>query len=257
MVASTPRPSSGLASRRDKALRLEPTDLSGHPAGQRHQAFGEIPHARRAGRRLVQHVEQSDIVKRQLVGSTSARFSVAYIRSAESRKFCHDRCSAKSRPGISLAVRPAMIPPSRHGKHRVPGGFAGSSVIDMHAIVAESPDRLTWQEVPESQPRRGEVVHRGSAAASTAPTCYRPPATTRPRLAPARSSGSRCPGPIAEVGEDVDGWSIGQEVCALLAGGGYAESSPCPQGRSCRCRRRRLPRPRRYPRSRARSGRTW
>ena len=29
-------------------------------------------------------------------------------------------------------------------------------------------------------------------------------------------------GRIAEVGPDVEGWSIGQEVCALLAGGGYA-----------------------------------
>jgi putative PIG3 family NAD(P)H quinone oxidoreductase len=37
-------------------------------------------------------------------------------------------------------------------------------------------------------------------------------------------------GRIAEVGPDVDGWSVGQEVCALLAGGGYATKVAVPAG---------------------------
>ncbi|MFY9918400.1 MAG: NAD(P)H-quinone oxidoreductase, partial [Mycobacterium sp.] len=37
-------------------------------------------------------------------------------------------------------------------------------------------------------------------------------------------------GTIAEVGEHVDGWRIGQTVCALLAGGGYAEYVAVPAG---------------------------
>src|SRR5690606_18386926 len=35
-------------------------------------------------------------------------------------------------------------------------------------------------------------------------------------------------GRIVEVGEGVDGWSVGDEVCALLAGGGYAERVAVP-----------------------------
>lgn len=36
--------------------------------------------------------------------------------------------------------------------------------------------------------------------------------------------GLECSGVIAEVGSEVEGWSVGDEVCALLAGGGYAET---------------------------------
>jgi putative PIG3 family NAD(P)H quinone oxidoreductase len=35
---------------------------------------------------------------------------------------------------------------------------------------------------------------------------------------------------VSAVGEDVDGWSVGDEVCALLAGGGYAEKVLVPAG---------------------------
>lgn len=35
---------------------------------------------------------------------------------------------------------------------------------------------------------------------------------------------------VAEVGDGVTGWSVGQEVCALLAGGGYAEYVAVPAG---------------------------
>ena len=55
-----------------------------------------------------------------------------------------------------------------------------------------------------------------------------------------------------------DRLDVGEQVCALLAGGGYAERVAVPAGHCCRCRpasrwwtRRRCPR---WP---ARSGRTW
>ena len=40
--------------------------------------------------------------------------------------------------------------------------------------------------------------------------------------------GLECSGRIAEVGPGVVGWSVGDEVCALLAGGGYAEKVSVP-----------------------------
>src|SRR5581483_3351360 len=42
--------------------------------------------------------------------------------------------------------------------------------------------------------------------------------------------GLECSGRIAEVAADVEGWSVGDEVCALLAGGGYAERVAVPAG---------------------------
>jgi putative PIG3 family NAD(P)H quinone oxidoreductase len=42
--------------------------------------------------------------------------------------------------------------------------------------------------------------------------------------------GLECSGTIAALGEGVTGWSVGDECCALLAGGGYAERVVCPAG---------------------------
>lgn len=42
--------------------------------------------------------------------------------------------------------------------------------------------------------------------------------------------GMEVSGVIAEVGDGVTEWSVGQEVCALLAGGGYAEYVAVPAG---------------------------
>lgn len=42
--------------------------------------------------------------------------------------------------------------------------------------------------------------------------------------------GLECAGVIAEVGSEVGGLSVGDEVCALLAGGGYAEQTVVPAG---------------------------
>ena len=40
--------------------------------------------------------------------------------------------------------------------------------------------------------------------------------------------GLECSGVVAQVGADVDGWSVGDQACALLAGGGYAEKVAVP-----------------------------
>ena len=42
--------------------------------------------------------------------------------------------------------------------------------------------------------------------------------------------GLECSGRIVELGEGVEGWSVGDEVCALLAGGGYAALVAVPVG---------------------------
>jgi putative PIG3 family NAD(P)H quinone oxidoreductase len=42
--------------------------------------------------------------------------------------------------------------------------------------------------------------------------------------------GLECSGTVAALGEGVEGWSVGDQVCALLAGGGYAERVVVPAG---------------------------
>ncbi|KAL5730087.1 NADPH:quinone reductase [Ranunculus cassubicifolius] len=42
--------------------------------------------------------------------------------------------------------------------------------------------------------------------------------------------GLECSGTIEAVGKDVDRWKIGDQVCALLSGGGYAEKVAVPAG---------------------------
>ena len=46
--------------------------------------------------------------------------------------------------------------------------------------------------------------------------------------------GLECSGVIARLGEDVTGWAVGDPVCALLAGGGYAERVAVPAGQLMR-----------------------
>ncbi|MEV5463943.1 NAD(P)H-quinone oxidoreductase, partial [Streptomyces cellulosae] len=53
---------------------------------------------------------------------------------------------------------------------------------------------------------------------------YDPPPGTSPY------PGLECSGRIAELGPGVAGWNIGDEVCALLSGGGYAEKAVVPAG---------------------------
>jgi putative PIG3 family NAD(P)H quinone oxidoreductase len=42
--------------------------------------------------------------------------------------------------------------------------------------------------------------------------------------------GLECSGRVAVLGEGVDGWQVGDEVCALLSGGGYATKVAVPAG---------------------------
>ena len=100
----------------------------------------------------------------------------------------------------------------------------------MHAIVVESADRLTWQEVPDVTPAAGEVVVDISAAGVNRADLLQAAGKYPPPPGASEVLGLEVSGTIAEVGEHVDQWSIGQPVCALLAGGGYAESVAVPQG---------------------------
>lgn len=100
----------------------------------------------------------------------------------------------------------------------------------MRAIVAESSDQLSWQEVADVSARPGEVVVKVAAAGVNRADVLQAAGKYPPPPGASEIIGMEVSGVIAEVGDGVTEWSAGQEVCALLAGGGYAEYVAVPAG---------------------------
>jgi putative PIG3 family NAD(P)H quinone oxidoreductase len=103
-------------------------------------------------------------------------------------------------------------------------------VACMRAIVAESSDQLSWQDVPDVSAGPGEVVVKVAAAGVNRADLLQAAGKYPPPPGASEIIGMEVSGVISEVGPDVAEWSVGQEVCALLAGGGYAEYVAVPAG---------------------------
>ncbi|SBT52912.1 NAD(P)H-quinone oxidoreductase [Micromonospora narathiwatensis] len=92
------------------------------------------------------------------------------------------------------------------------------------------PEALVWAEVPDPEPGPDEVlIDVRASAVNRADLLQRQGHYPPPPGAPAYP-GLECSGVIAAVGAEVTAWGVGQEVCALLAGGGYAERVAVPAG---------------------------
>ncbi|BBX64044.1 oxidoreductase [Mycobacterium saskatchewanense] len=100
----------------------------------------------------------------------------------------------------------------------------------MRAIVAESSDRLLWQEVPDATAGAGEVLIKVTAAGVNRADLLQAAGKYPPPPGASDIIGMEVSGVVADIGPGVDDWSAGQEVCALLAGGGYAEYVAVPAG---------------------------
>lgn len=105
----------------------------------------------------------------------------------------------------------------------------------MYAITIPEPggpEALVWAEVPDPVPAEGEVLVDVVASAVNRADLlqrqgfYDPPPGSSPY------PGLECAGRVAALGPgtETSGWSVGDEVCALLAGGGYAEKVAVPVG---------------------------
>ncbi|BEP13249.1 NAD(P)H-quinone oxidoreductase [Acidothermaceae bacterium B102] len=89
---------------------------------------------------------------------------------------------------------------------------------------------LSWGELPDPVAGPGEVLVKVAASAvNRADVAQRQGHYPPPPGAP-ETLGLECSGTIAALGRGVTGWSVGDEVCALLAGGGYAELAVVPVG---------------------------
>jgi putative PIG3 family NAD(P)H quinone oxidoreductase len=103
----------------------------------------------------------------------------------------------------------------------------------MRAITITAPggpDVLRIAEVPDPMPAAGEVlIDITASGVNRADLLQRQGLYPPPPGAPPYP-GLECSGRISAVGQEVTGWQVGDEACALLSGGGYAERVAVPAG---------------------------
>jgi putative PIG3 family NAD(P)H quinone oxidoreductase len=92
------------------------------------------------------------------------------------------------------------------------------------------PEALVLDDVPDPMPRPGEVVVEVVAAGVNRADVMQRQGHYDPPPGSSAYPGLEVSGRIAQLGDGVDGWSVGDEVCALLTGGGYAEKVTVPVG---------------------------
>jgi putative PIG3 family NAD(P)H quinone oxidoreductase len=103
----------------------------------------------------------------------------------------------------------------------------------MRAVIATEaggPELLTLREVPDPTPGQDEVVIDVVASAVNRADLLQRQGFYPPPPGASDVIGLECSGRIAAVGPGVQRWQVGDEVCALLAGGGYAEQVLVPAG---------------------------
>ncbi len=103
----------------------------------------------------------------------------------------------------------------------------------MHAITVPNPggtDSLVFAELPDPTAGHGEVLIEVAAAGVNRADIgqreghYPSPAGASPLM------GMEVSGTISSLGSGVSGWAVGDRVCALLPGGGYASLALAAEG---------------------------
>ena len=103
----------------------------------------------------------------------------------------------------------------------------------MRAVLAPQPggpEALEIVELPDPEPGPGEVVLAVAAAGLNRADLLQRRGFYPPPPGATDVLGMECSGTVVAVGEGVAQWSVGDEVCALLASGGYATHVAVPAG---------------------------
>ncbi|WP_445256477.1 NAD(P)H-quinone oxidoreductase [Nocardioides aurantiacus] len=103
----------------------------------------------------------------------------------------------------------------------------------MRAVTAPEPggpDALVVSEHPDPTAGPGEVVIDVVASAVNRADTLQRQGFYPPPQGASDVLGLECSGRVSDVGAGVEGFAVGDEVCALLAGGGYAEKVAVPAG---------------------------
>jgi putative PIG3 family NAD(P)H quinone oxidoreductase len=107
----------------------------------------------------------------------------------------------------------------------------------MRAVVASEPggpEVLTVTELPDLTPGPGEVLLEVAAAGLNRADLLQRMGYYPPPPGASEIIGMEVSGTIAALGDGVSGWQVGDQVCALLAGGGYASQVVVPAGQVMR-----------------------
>ncbi|HEY5853985.1 MAG TPA: NAD(P)H-quinone oxidoreductase [Aldersonia sp.] len=102
----------------------------------------------------------------------------------------------------------------------------------MYAITIEEPgdpDVMKWRSGhPDLAPGHGEVLIDVAATAVNRADLLQRQGRYPPPPGASEILGLECSGVVAQIGDGVTRWRPGDEVCALLSGGGYAEQVVVP-----------------------------
>src|SRR4051794_13549706 len=169
---------------------------------------------RRAGRRDPPAAVRRDTVRR---GSH---------RRSRSRRVALARSGRTGRGGLA-ADRPGAASPGA-GPPRL-----NTTVERMRAVVITEPggpEVLEVRDVPAPVLQPDEVLVQVAATAVNRADLLQRQGNYAPPKGASPYPGLECSGTIKELGEAVAGWQVGDQVCALLSGGGYAEQVAVPVG---------------------------
>ena len=101
----------------------------------------------------------------------------------------------------------------------------------MRAVITKQPggpEQLSLGTIPLPSIRNNEVLIRVTAAGLNRADIHQRQGNYPPPPGTPNTLGMEVSGHIAEVGASVTRWQVGDRVCALLAGGGYAEYCSVP-----------------------------
>ncbi len=112
------------------------------------------------------------------------------------------------------------------------------AMLAMEISSPGAPDVLKPCSVPVPVPGSGQIVIRVAYAGVNRPDALQRAGLYNPPANASRLPGLECSGTIVALGPGASRWQIGDKVCALLPGGGYAEYAatheshalPVPQG---------------------------
>ena len=113
-----------------------------------------------------------------------------------------------------------------------------SSMTAIEIAQPGGPEVLQPTNRPVPQPGHGEVLIKVAFAGVNRPDCMQRSGAYPPPPGASDLPGLEIAGPVVAVGDGVTEYKVGDEVCALVAGGGYAEycvahesnSLPVPKG---------------------------
>jgi putative PIG3 family NAD(P)H quinone oxidoreductase len=103
----------------------------------------------------------------------------------------------------------------------------------MRAVIAPEPggpEALVLADLPDPTPGPREVVIDIVASAVNKADTLQRMGVYPPPPGASDVLGMECSGTISALGPDVEGWAVGDQVCALLSAGGYAEKVAVPAG---------------------------